>query len=185
MNLAVLALKLAFPLIPLMPPDVGARAHYQLSHDRNRTTPLVQDAALDVTIVEVADEKVILSIDYFYKLMTGDITPGGEIVSIPIEAFAPGNLDKLRNGEVLVTPEATFVYSGIETITINGLRYVTDVLRATNVKSPLPGLTELTGKVYLSDSIPVLGVVRVDVAGLYNRLRVKASVDYMRLEEYE
>lgn len=185
MNLAVFALKLAFPFIPLMPPDVGAHAHYQLSHDRNRTTPLVQNATLDVVIDEVTDEKVTLSVDFFYKLMTGDNTPGGRIVSIPIEAFAPGNLDKLRDGEVLVTPDATFAYSGTETIFINGLRYETDVLKATSIRSPLPGLSELTGRVYLSNAIPVLGVVRVDVAGLYNRLRVKASVDYVMKEEYE
>jgi hypothetical protein len=128
---------------------------------------------------------VILSVDFFYKLMTGDNTAGDKIVSIPIEAFAPGNLDKLRNGEVLVTPDATFAYDDIETIFINGLRYETDVLKVTNIRPPMPGLSELTGRVYLSNAIPVLGVVRVDVAGLYNRLRVKASVDYMMKEEYE
>jgi len=179
MSLAALAIKLIIPLSTFAsPPEVGTTAHYELAVDRARTSPFVKQADVYFTVTESSDEAVKMEIDYSYKVIIASGSDTQEKV-VPVASLDPNNLDRLRAGEVITTEDATIQHIGYEAVNLKGLVYQTDVLEVTNVKSPLQGLTDIKAKVYVSTSVLLLGVVRVDATASFNGLRLKAGLDYV------
>jgi len=185
LNLAMFTMKLVFPFLPLLPPAVGSTSRYELVPDRSRTsTSFIKRADAQFTVVATSETSTQLEIDYDYVVASAsgsDI----QVKEVSVSSFDPANLDRLRAGEVFTTSDATIQHAGYEKVKLAGLVYSTDVLKVTNVKSPMSGLTDIVATVYMSPSVPLLGILRVDAAAKYNGVRLKAGLDWEHWAELD
>lgn len=177
----------------------GEMADYMLDKDAARTSSVVQSGMLSGRIVEPLTDAgdgpgYLLAIDYTLKIF-GSTYQGSECVEVPSLYFSPDFMVKLRETKHYETAKFKVDHKGFGNAhTLDGHDYpnadrifiyditTSDCGSESKLPWDLPRLAseieDLTIAGYIYQGIPVLGAVKVDIAGKYSGLKIRAGADY-------
>ena len=175
---------------------VGQTADYILDKDPKRTMSMIKSGTVKATIRNFLPASQRYEVDIAYKMNVSlmGIYEGSQSNPFEKEFFTPEFLENLRkngfyNGAYFKAKHRGYA----DTKTLNGKFYKhCDVVFLYDLQEPPPlldgiadilgirgGMQDMTALVHIYPGIPVLGAVKIDVAGKYSGMKIKAGGDYV------
>ncbi len=174
-------------------------ANYQLDKSSSRTTSIVKDGSVSMGVVGQSPYK--LKITYRLKLSVGGNRQGDLLIDLPEGFFEGEFMDKLRRDGHFETSSLKIDHLGYSDVTtLDGHSYahcdivkIYDIVLSKETKGLFKLLKDLSGDDLAAEEdfkdisivgavypgIPVLGAVKVDLAGKYLGVSVRAGGDYV------
>ena len=178
---------------------LGQKAHYLLDTNPERTSSLISSGTIDVGIVAfiaaTGDENAAyqMKIDYKYALQFLGSKTGSETTNLDAVYFDPKFLADLRANGTYEGENFKAKHLGyVDAKTLNGKFYpkcdkvyLYDIKTETRLSTVLrdflgqrADVEDMTAMVHIYPDVPVLGAVKLDVAGTYQGIAIKAGGDY-------
>jgi hypothetical protein len=174
-------------------------ANYQLDKNSSRTTSIVKDGAISMSVVPEAPYK--LKINYRLKLSIGGNRQGNLIMQLPDGFFSDDFVARLRQVKHLETPSLKIDHIGFaDASTLDGHVYpncdmvkIYDIVPSSETAALFRLLKVVSGNELAAEEdfkdvslvgaiypgVPVLGAVKFDLAGKYMGVSVRAGGDYV------
>ncbi len=174
-------------------------ANYQLDKASSRTTSIVKDGSVTMSVVNGTSYK--LKISYRLKLSIGGNRQGDLILELPDGFFSENFMVELRKSKHLETANLKLDYLGTANAnTLDGHFYpncdmvkIYDIVPSAETAALFQFLKVISGNELAGDEdfkdvtlvgavypgIPVLGAVKFDLAGKYMGVSVRAGGDYV------
>ena len=182
---------------------VGEKAHYQIDTNRARTSGVVRNGTVDATVESESETGFSVKIDYDINVVLQGRQQGSQALEVPKDFFTPAFLIGLRERGTYVSEQFKVKHEGYaDAANMDGHRYAhCDKLKIYDIKTeqdfwavellaaagdaqsysgdaPSP-IQDLIINVMVFEGVPVLGGVKIDMAGKYNGMNVKVGADYM------
>jgi hypothetical protein len=180
---------------------VGERADYELDRNAGRTSSLIQNGTLALYITQhLPDQQggavYETKLDYDFRLRYAGRQQGRKGMSIPLDYFTPDFMADLRRTGHYESVSFKVDHLGYgDAQNLDGHRYENcDKIRIYDIKdldSPFvqvalelleaavaQPIDDLVIVAHIKDGEPVLGAVKLDIAGKYSGLSIKAGADF-------
>lgn len=182
---------------------VGERADYALDRNAARTSNLIQDGTLALYITQrLPDQQGSVSyetkLDYDFRLRYAGRQQGSKAMAVPFQFFTPEFMADLRRTGHYESPSFKVDHLGyadarnldghlyencdririydIEDLDAPLVQVAVELLEAA-VAAPIDDFVIVA---HIKEGEPVLGAVKLDIAGKYSGLNVKAGADFRR-----
>ena len=159
---------------------LGEYAYYKLDDSNRRTSDIIRSGYSETEVVaydsETANYKVRMK--YKFKLNPTGTRSGEDHLTVEAYYFSDEFLVELRESGYYETPDFKVRHEGFGNAadTYGTVYEDCDILRFFDIRDS--DVNDLEIKAYVHPSVPVLRAVTLDFKGEYNRLRLKAGLDY-------
>lgn len=165
---------------------VGETADYKVDRDSDRTSSMVTGGSLSSEVTESlptdgSGPAYRTTIDWSLRLQVIGERHGTRNVKVPAAYFTPEFMADLRQNGTYVGSDFKVDYLGVEDAdTMNGAHYSNcDKIRIYDLPDDSSNdITDMEIVADVSEGVPVLGAVKMDMTGKYRGQRIKVGADY-------